>query len=174
MSITQRALVFATRAHSGQLRKWTGGPYIEHPVTVAAAVERAGLFPDVVAAALLHDVVEDTDVKIGEIFRLFGAPVADLVAEVTNVSKLSDGSRAVRKTMDRDHFARASRYGQSIKLADIAHNTINIVELAPKFAPIYLPEIIDLLRILTTGDASLKTEARRVVGIEAAKLGLSL
>lgn len=174
MTITQRALIFATRAHSGQVRKYTGGPYIEHPIAVAAAVERAGLSPDAVAAALLHDVVEDCGVEIGEIFRLFGMHVAHLVEEVTEVSRPEHGVRAVRKAMDEAHYARASRDGQSIKLADIAHNSAGIVDLAPKFAPVYLREIISLLRVLTVGDASLKTEARRVVGAEAAKLGIIL
>lgn len=169
MTLTLRALVFATRAHSGQHRKYGTEPYVSHPVAVAAAVERAELPPEVVAAALLHDVVEDCGVDPDDIRRQFGSTVADLVLEVTEVSRPGP-PRAVRKALDRDHFARASSWGQSIKLADVAHNAGGIATTDPKFARIYLPELEDLLRVLTAGDESLKTEARRIVGIEVALL----
>ena len=73
-----RAYDFASRAHSGQMRK-SGEPYIMHPVAVAVIIEQMGLDAESVMAGLLHDTVEDTSVTREDIAREFGAPVAMLV-----------------------------------------------------------------------------------------------
>ena len=75
-----RAVGFAARAHAGQTRKGTDMPYIVHPMEAAAIC--AGITDDVevIAAAVLHDVVEDTDATVAEVEELFGHRVAQLVA----------------------------------------------------------------------------------------------
>src|SRR5262245_5507236 len=117
--IVARARAMATRAHAKQVRKYTAEPYIVHPEEVARIVAEAGLPPAVVAAAWLHDVIEDCGVTADEIAAEVSPEVARLVLEVTDVSKPTDGTRAVRKRLDRDHLATASPEGQSIKLADL-------------------------------------------------------
>lgn len=84
----KQALHFAAQAHAsiGQKRKYTGQPYIEHPVAVARILKAHGYSGDVVCAALLHDVVEDTPVSIEEIHRRFGPEIGTLVAAVTDIS----------------------------------------------------------------------------------------
>jgi len=106
-TLIERAARFAAEAHAGQRRKYTGEPYAEHPFRVAQMVAAVTADPCVVAAALLHDTVEDTPVSDSDIRRLFGDRVADLVAEVTDVSRPEDGNRKTRKALDRDHLARA-------------------------------------------------------------------
>ena len=127
--LVRQAFVFAKAAHEavGQLRKYTGDPYIVHPTEVADIVQTVAHTEVMLAAALLHDTVEDTDATMDEIRRLFGHEVADLVEMLTDVSVPTDGNRAVRKAIDLAHTARASAAGKTIKLADLISNTQSIV-----------------------------------------------
>jgi GTP diphosphokinase / guanosine-3',5'-bis(diphosphate) 3'-diphosphatase len=80
----------AAAAHARQTRKDNGAPYLTHPVLVAELVGGAGFGPDVQAAALLHDVVEDSDVDLTEITRRFGPRVAEVVAALTENDRIED------------------------------------------------------------------------------------
>ncbi len=80
ISLMDRAIIFATRAHSGTYRKGTTIPYIVHPIEVAAIVATMTDDPDMIAAAVLHDVVEDTDTTIEEVRYFFNERIAELVA----------------------------------------------------------------------------------------------
>ncbi|MBO4281149.1 MAG: HD domain-containing protein [Lachnospiraceae bacterium] len=80
MSNFNHAIQFAVDAHSGYTRKGTGSPYIVHPMEVAAIVSTMTLDDDILAAAALHDVVEDAQVSIETIRNFFGPRVAELVA----------------------------------------------------------------------------------------------
>jgi (p)ppGpp synthase/HD superfamily hydrolase len=142
------ARTFASRAHRGQVRKYTGEPYINHPVEVADIVRRHNGSPEMIAAALLHDVVEDTDVTLDNIRSEFGESVANLVADLTDVSHPEDGNRATRKAMDREHTAQASAAAMVIKAADLISNTSSIVEHDPSFARVYLKEKRALLDVM--------------------------
>src|SRR6186997_1818080 len=104
--LVEHARQFATAAHRGvgQLRKYTGQPYEEHLRRVAAIVEGFTDDREMIAAAWLHDVVEDTPATIEDIGREFGPGVRDLVDALTDVSLPHDGNRAVRKAMDRAHL----------------------------------------------------------------------
>jgi (p)ppGpp synthase/HD superfamily hydrolase len=143
-----RALNFAKDAHEGQVRKYTGEPYINHPIEVATIVEAFGGTKYQIAAALLHDVVEDTPIKIADVEWRFGVTVAGMVADLTDISKPEDGNRATRKGIDRAHSAAASPDAQFVKLADLISNTTNIVEHDPDFAKIYLAEKELLLDVM--------------------------
>lgn len=142
MDIIQRANIFAAAAHMacGQIRKYTGEPYHVHPREVAMIVQAAGGDEFQIAAAHLHDVVEDTDVTIQQIQDFFGYKVAELVGWLTDVSKPTDGNRAERKAIDRAHTAQAPVRAKMIKLADLISNTKSIVEHDEKFARVYLEE----------------------------------
>ncbi len=162
-SLADRALQFAARAHEGQVRKYTGEPYIGHPVAVAKLVREAGFDDEVIAAAYLHDVVEDCGITPAQIEEDFSVRVRRLVGEVTDVSRPEDGNRKTRKALDRDHLATASPEGKSIKLADIIDNTVSIIERDPKFAVVYLREKALLLPVLADGNAALWQRASRQV-----------
>lgn len=103
----------------------------------------------------------------------FGAAVAALVIEVTDVSRPSDGNRAARKAKDRDHLAKASPDAQTIKLADLISNTQSIVEHDPAFARVYLAEKEALLDVLTRGNAMLRTYARLALHGGKRKIGMA-
>lgn len=163
MTLEQRALEFARKAHEGQVRKYTGDPYIVHPIAVAALVKTVPHTEEMVAAALLHDTVEDTAVTIEDVRAVFGAEVASLVEMLTDVSKLSDGNRKLRKAMDREHLATASAAAQTVKLADLLDNSESILKHDPKFGRVFLQEKAELLKVLTKGDLCLLEQARLVV-----------
>lgn len=74
-----QAIIFATKAHEGQLRKVTQSPFIIHPLAVGCTLADAGEDEDVVVAGFLHDTVEDTDVTLDQIRDEFGDEVAELV-----------------------------------------------------------------------------------------------
>jgi (p)ppGpp synthase/HD superfamily hydrolase len=159
-----RAQEFATRAHSGQVRKYTGEPYINHPAAVVVLVKTVPHTPEMVCAAWLHDVVEDCAVPLDHIERAFGYKVACLVEQLTDVSKPSDGNRSKRKAIDRRHTAAASSDAKTIKLADLIDNSRSIIERDPEFAKVYLHEKRLLLEeALVSGDPTLYTIAAGIV-----------
>jgi (p)ppGpp synthase/HD superfamily hydrolase len=85
------ALEKARQAHAGQVRNGSGGmPYIEHPQAVAALLAEHGHDDEVLAAALLHDVVEDSDTTVEELRDQFGDRVADLVAALSDDESIDD------------------------------------------------------------------------------------
>ena len=148
MSLVDKAKLFATKAHDGQVRKYTGVPYIVHPIEVSEIVARHNGSKEMIAAALLHDVVEDTDVTIDEIRNEFGNAVALLVDDLTDVSKKEDGNREVRKAMDREHTAKASAAAMAVKAADMIRNGKDIKINDPAFAKVYLKEMKALLDVM--------------------------
>jgi guanosine-3',5'-bis(diphosphate) 3'-pyrophosphohydrolase len=85
------ALARAGEAHAGQVRNGSGGmPYVEHPQAVAALLAEHGFGDEVLAAALLHDVVEDSETTVEELRGEFGDPVADLVAALSDDESIED------------------------------------------------------------------------------------
>ena len=149
-SHAQSALVFATAAHAavGQMRKYSDDPYIVHPIRVATTVAKFGGTDEMIAAAYLHDVVEDTGVSIVDIQDMFGTDVALIVDGLTDVSKPEDGNRAVRKAMDRQHSADATWAAQFVKCADIIDNASDIGDNDPSFNIVYRKEMVALLEVL--------------------------
>ena len=163
--IVTRARVFATAAHAavGQVRKYTNEPYIVHPTEVAAIVASVGGTPAQIAAAWLHDTVEDTGVTIETIEAEFGSEVAELVGWLTDVSQPHDGNRAHRKAVDREHSARSPAAAQTVKLADLISNSRSIVQHDPAFAVTYLEEKRQLLEVMNKGDPGLMAQARKYI-----------
>ena len=149
-SLAQTALVFATAAHAavGQMRKYTDDPYIVHPIRVATTVAKFGGTDEMIAAAYLHDVVEDTGVSIVDIQDMFGTDVALIVDGLTDVSVPEDGNRAVRKAMDRQHSADATYEAQFVKCADIIDNAHDIGDNDPSFNLVYRKEMLLLIELL--------------------------
>ncbi len=172
--LVARARAFATEAHEriDQRRKYTSQPYQEHLKTVAGLVAQVADDAEMVAAAWLHDTVEDTPATFGDIEREFGAEVRALVADLTDVSKPSDGNRAVRKAIDRHHTAQASARAKTVKLADIIDNCRDICEHDASFARVYLGEAAALLDVLDEGDPILFRRAQKALATCAKRLGL--
>lgn len=145
-------------------RKYTNTPYIEHPRAVAAIVAGvAGATPEMVAAALLHDTIEDTGTTKFEIIEAFGMVVARLVVELTDVTTKADGNRATRKGIERERLRNVSAEAKTIKLADLIHNSQSILEHDPNFAVVYMREKRELLDALDGGSPVLMAEAKGIV-----------
>jgi guanosine-3',5'-bis(diphosphate) 3'-pyrophosphohydrolase len=113
-----RAAAFAADRHRDQRRKGTdASPYINHPLALAdlLAHDCGERDPTILVAALLHDTVEDTGTTLAEIEQSFGAPVAAIVAEVTDDKTLQ---KAERKRLQIEHAAQLSQRAKLVKLAD--------------------------------------------------------
>jgi (p)ppGpp synthase/HD superfamily hydrolase len=149
-SLAQTAFTYASAAHAAvsQRRKYTDEPYIVHPARVATTVAKFGGTDEMIAAAYLHDVVEDTGVSIEDILDMFGSVVAVIVDGLTDVSKPEDGNRAVRKELDREHSADATWAAQFVKCADIIDNASDIGDNDPSFNIVYRKEMVALLEVL--------------------------
>ena len=159
MSLITEAREFATKAHEGQLRNYNGSPYILHPERVAKRFSRMAVATNsAIAAAWLHDVVEDCGVTGDEIGQRFGATVRDYVLELTNPSKGSPLNRAARKQIDREHIAGASKVAKTIKLIDRIDNLSEMQGCGDSFLAKYKEESRLLLDVLRGTDAELEAE----------------
>lgn len=122
LSVIERAYAVAERAHQGQMRK-SGDAYITHPLAVATILAELGMTPPTLAAALLHDTVEDTAYGLDELRRDFGDEIAMLVDGVTKLDKVTYGEAAQAETVRKMVIAMARDIRVLvIKLADRLHN----------------------------------------------------
>jgi (p)ppGpp synthase/HD superfamily hydrolase len=158
------AELLATAAHGriGQVRKGSGRPYIEHPQRVARAIfdlRDDRISQETVAAAYLHDTLEDTDITEEEILQATNPRTLEIVKELTNPSKqfvflpeykkLPRGAvRAMKKKMDRDHLAHVSWDAKVIKLVDRIDNVSDMVGMDRDFCLLYADESDLLLEAL--------------------------
>jgi guanosine-3',5'-bis(diphosphate) 3'-pyrophosphohydrolase len=118
--VVQNAYELLLSKHAGQRQKVNGHPYVEHPILVASDVSRAGFEPEMVAAALLHDIVEDSDVTIEEVRERFGDRVGDLVEVMTDSAEVEPYER--RKALHRERVVEAGPEAAAIFAADKLNN----------------------------------------------------
>lgn len=138
LEVIQKAFDFANEAHKG-VRRRSGEPYILHPIAVAKiVVSNIGLGYKSIAAALLHDVVEDTEYTVEDLSNLFGEKVATLVEGLTKIKTVLDNEdKAVKKSMQAENFKRILLTLNDdvrvvlIKLADRLHNC-RTIEFMPE------------------------------------------
>lgn len=122
LGVIERAYDVAERAHAGQMRK-SGDPYITHPLAVATILAELGMTPPTLAAALLHDTVEDTEYSLEQLRAEFGDEIAMLVDGVTKLDKVKYGEAAQSETVRKMVIAMAKDIRVLvIKLADRLHN----------------------------------------------------
>lgn len=157
----KKAALFMHNAHKGQSRKYNGGPYSVHPLQVYQLVRKCcSSSEDMLVAALLHDVVEDTDRTITDIQLEFGDRVSGLVEDLTNiftVKSYPDIKRQERKELEWKRLATISQDAKFIKLCD---RTCNIIDLykdavydkkAADFLPTYIRESKQMVEYLLAG-----------------------
>ena len=160
----KKVLQFATDAHQGQKRKYSDEDYISHPIEVAKMVNyRSDNNIEMTAAALLHDVLEDTKITHSEL-RLFlhkiflsnsAEDVLAWVVELTDVYTHKDFpnyNRKMRKQLEALRLFYVSNQAKEIKLDDIEHNSESIEKHDPKFAKVFLEEKRQLLEYLCSGE----------------------
>lgn len=156
------AKYFAVAAHAAvkQKRKYTGEDYYWHCYNVADIVQRNGGTETMIAAAWLHDTVEDAGVTIELIEECFGSRVAGYVEALTD---REEGNRKERKRLACIRLGNACAEVQTIELADLIDNTSTVVRYDHAFANTYMQEKRDLLEVLTKGDAKLYAIAKSFV-----------
>jgi len=148
------AKMFAMVAHAGQKRRYTEEDYFEHCERVAMAVAEieGDIDYNMVAAAYLHDTVEDTEVTYELICEWFGSVITEIVQELTDTAVPSDGNRAERKAIERARLINVSCKAKTIKILDRLDNLSSVMKHDPGFAPTYLKESVLLLPCLRGGD----------------------
>lgn len=123
--LIRAALDKARAAHRGQVRNGSGGmPYVEHPIAVAARLDEHGYRDEAIAAALLHDVVEDSDTTLEELREQFGDVVAGLVGALTDDESID--SYRERKAEHRERVAAAEGEALAIYGADKLANILTL------------------------------------------------
>jgi guanosine-3',5'-bis(diphosphate) 3'-pyrophosphohydrolase len=164
MDLLKKAMSIAAQAHNGQVRKHSNNiAYIVHPANVALAAAQYGLPIEVQAAALLHDVLEDTSVTEERLRQIFPACVIDLVVELTNPSHLPENKpkpREERKRIDREHLSKASVYAKILKMLDRIDNLRDMQGEghSKKFKRIYIQESVELYKVICTAHMYVSVE----------------
>ncbi len=161
LTLVDRAQTYAINAHKriDHRRKYSEQPYSVHLASVARIVSSVTEDEEMIAAAWLHDVVEDTPATLYDIETAFGKEVALLVENLTDVSKPSDGNRAIRKAIDRQHTATGSSRAKTVKLADLIDNLQDICKHDMRFAQTFLIEMGATLEVLDVGNKQLHQRA---------------
>jgi (p)ppGpp synthase/HD superfamily hydrolase len=170
----QQVLHFAEEAHASQTRKYTPERYMVHPIRVMEICSGYNNSLPVLAAALLHDVLEDTPVTRDELLQYLYTIMqpADAEQTIELVTDLTDEytkesyphwNRRKRKDMERDRMRRISPDAQTIKYADILDNSHEITQQDPQFAPRYLKECRMLLQAMPLGHAGLYHKVKEMI-----------
>ena len=166
-----KAILFATDAHDGQTRKFTGEPYITHPMTVADIVAAFGGDIDMIITAYLHDTVEDVKRITHKIIEAnFGDVVAAYVYGMTKNEYPTGTTRKEKKQKEAVRLAGCMPEVQTIKCADISHNSLTIIQHDVKFGEIYLNENLRAVEGMVNADAALRDYTLAVLKAELAKL----
>ncbi len=160
-----RAAMFAADAHRNQMRKYHAAPYIVHPARVASTLMTKGATPDLVAAAWLHDVVEDCGVDLSVIEDKFNARVKYYVWAMTNPSKQCiDKSRAERKQIDKLHWTRiTSSAAQWLKAEDRLDNLRDAWAAPQEWREQYAKESEALIHVLTNAPDDVVADCQNVI-----------
>jgi guanosine-3',5'-bis(diphosphate) 3'-pyrophosphohydrolase len=168
---------FADRAHGKQTRRYSADRYIVHPVRVMEICRQHTNDLAILAAAILHDVLEDTAVRkdeMEEFLREVMEPdqaqrTLKFVVELTDVyvkKNYPEWNRRKRKNKEADRLEKVSPEAQTIKYADIIDNSGEIASHDPDFAQLYLEEATVLLDKMTKGNKKLRALALETVQAE--------
>ena len=156
------AISLAFKYHEGQIRKYSGEPYIVHPMRVAMAVSshpKIKLFE--VQAAILHDVKEDTKISDEEISCATSNEVLVIVNELTNQTKDLKGiPRRDRKKLDWERLSKVSNSAKVIKMFDRIDNLRDMVNAPPQFKQMYTDETLELLKVIGDADKDIARQLK--------------
>ncbi|MBW8687443.1 HD domain-containing protein [Chitinophaga rhizophila] len=165
---------FARQAHGSQRRKFADEPYIHHPVRVMKICQEFTSALPVLSAALLHDVLEDTEVPRDQLsdFLHQVMPSADAIRTLELTIELTDIyikrdfpqlNRRKRKQKEAERLSQISSEGQTVKYADIIDNANDILTADADFVPVFLHECRRLLHVMSAGDPVLRQRAQEIV-----------
>jgi (p)ppGpp synthase/HD superfamily hydrolase len=167
MILVYKAQAFAHAAHDStkQVRKYSGLPYWVHTDEVAEIVSSVTNDPEIIAAAHLHDVLEDVNIPpytAEDILNQFGRRVLSFVEDLTDVyvkENYPDFNRSQRKELESIRLSKIRPDSQTIKYCDFLSNTADIISNDPGFAKVYLREKQAILRIMNKGNQELYQRA---------------
>ena len=174
-----KAHLYASVAHSaaGQTRKYTGEPYMVHPYAVAQLLCWYGATNDQLAAAFLHDVVEDTEVTEDHLSAHFNPGIVKLVMEVTEPDdkehwgRPGRPDRATRRALEAKRRTTISGHGQDISCADSMSNACDVVDVAKAdYARTYLTELKARTKGLTEASWKIRNAALVMFDEQLARL----
>ena len=131
MDVIEIALKSAAKAHEKQYRKGTDIPYITHPVAVGMILMKAGYSEELVAAGILHDTVEDTDLSLQDIEQLFGRNIAQIVEGCSEPDKSLSWEDRKKQTIE--YIASAPEEIRVVACADKLHNIRSIASDIEQF-----------------------------------------
>ncbi|RZK50723.1 MAG: bifunctional (p)ppGpp synthetase/guanosine-3',5'-bis(diphosphate) 3'-pyrophosphohydrolase [Pedobacter sp.] len=174
VSLLEKIRVFADEVHGEQLRKYTPERYIVHPVRVMELCREYDNRLEILAAAFLHDVVEDTPVSLLEIETFLktlmpaqqAKKIRKLVDELTDVYIKQDYphlNRNKRKELENERLSKVSADAQTIKYADLIDNCLDIVPHDPGLGRKFISEALALLSKATQGNADLRKRAIQII-----------
>jgi guanosine-3',5'-bis(diphosphate) 3'-pyrophosphohydrolase len=173
-STIDKIIAFADHAHGDQKRKYSDERYIVHPVRVMETCRELSDDISILAAALLHDVLEDTQTTEEEIEQFLSGVLKEdqvkrtlqYVRELTDIYTKKNYprfNRAERKRREADRLSEVSAEAQTIKYADLIDNAVNIAEHDPDFGPKFLREGEALLQKINKGDPQLYQKAGAII-----------
>jgi len=174
LEILDKIIEFADHAHGDQMRKYTPDRYIVHPVRVMRTCSQYTDSLPVLAAAVLHDVLEDTPYTQNDLSVFLSNYMSEeeqsltlqLVTELTDVyikKDFPDLNRFQRKKKELNRLKEIRPEAQTIKYADIIDNATEISQSDPDFAGRYLQECYDIAFALTKGNPELRTIALKLI-----------
>jgi (p)ppGpp synthase/HD superfamily hydrolase len=169
-SLPMAAAAFAAMAHGLQKREASGQPNIQHPLRVASRVALNGGTPEMQAAAVLHDVLEDTPTSHETLGRLFPAEVVAIVWWLTNPPKEEGQTRAQRVAFNHDRLSWAPPEVQTIKLLDRADNLTDEHGDDDEWLRLYITESEHLLLSLSRAAVWARTELQEAILIAKMRL----
>jgi len=174
LEILDKIIEFADHAHGDQMRKYTPDRYIVHPIRVMRTCSQYTDSLPVLAAAVLHDVLEDTPYTQNDLSVFLSNYMSEeeqsltqqLVTELTDVyikKDFPDLNRFQRKKKELNRLKEIRPEAQTIKYADIIDNATEISQSDPDFAGRYLQECYDITFALTKGNPELRTIALELI-----------
>lgn len=172
--IVEKVKMFANEAHGSQMRKFANERYIVHPIRVMEIVREYSQSLPLLAASLLHDVLEDTKVTSGQLKDFLDSVMEpaesdrtlNLVTELTDVFTKANYpklNRRTRRTREAERLAEVSSDAHTVKYADIIDNVLDISKHDTDFALPYMRESKQLLQHMTNGNPDLYARAMSVV-----------
>jgi guanosine-3',5'-bis(diphosphate) 3'-pyrophosphohydrolase len=161
--LVKDAIHLATTAHINQTRKYSGLPYILHPLEVACVLSKYTNNYKEIAAAILHDVIEDCDEIYSVSIKKLDVEVHQLVLELTNENHPTNFNRAKRKELDREHIKKASFQAKRIKLIDRTCNLKDMHRVDDDFRIVYANESLLLLECLRNVNDELEKELEDII-----------
>ena len=164
MNLVLKAIRFAEKKHAGQKRKVSGAEYINHPLTVsyiAANFKRSKNLEILIAAAILHDTVEDTDTTFDELVAEFGMFIASLVFELTDDKALRD--KMGKLEYQKNKWCGISNYALFLKLCDRLNNMSDCPTDAAVEMTLEILKHVEKKRRLTKSQKAVAAEIKRVI-----------